>query len=632
VARGVEHRLVVTGLGMAPEFIFPLVPGGEASPDEERFAAVWMDARRLGRMLGRTGSVTELLLTVQPEGSLPEVVAGVDALLARWGGLGAVGRKDQPSDDVLRGEIAQLRGLATVVPLIFLGVAAFLLNVMLSRIVLLQRGQIAALKAVGYDDRTIALHFLSFAALIALGGTLPALLVGQKLGAAMTGLYARVFGIPRHTHHVDASILAAAVAAGVLPAVVGALGTVLRIVRLPPAQAMQPPVPANYRRSRFERTPLARRLSSTHRMILRELARRPGRALLSTLGLALATGIVVTGRFFVDVVHEITRTQFGAATHEELSVLFDGPRPWRSVRSLAALPGVEDVDAVRSVPVRFRGGNRTRRGVLMGHPDEARLRWPVDTQAHRTRLDADGVVLGKMLARRLGVSAGDTVLVEVLEGERRVVTFRVAGTVDEPFALVGHLRLDVLARALGEAPAVSTALLHVEDGSMRAVQEALVRMPLVQSVTSRPAERRRFQKRMNETVLVMTLVVTLFAVTMAVGVVYNGARIALAQKSRELASLRVLGFTRGEVARLLFGEVAVQVAAALPLGLVLGRWMSRAVVSSTNAERIRFPIVTSDRTQGLAVGVTLLAVLASAAIVRRKLDMLDLVAVLKTRE
>jgi putative ABC transport system permease protein len=194
------------------------------------------------------------------------------------------------------------------------------------------------------------------------------------------------------------------------------------------------------------------------------------------------------------------------------------------------------------------------------------------------------------------------------------------------------MRLEPLARALGEAPAVSTALLGVDPGRTREVQDRLVDVPRVQSVTSRPAERRRFRKRMDETVLVMTLVVTLFAVTMAVGVVYNGARIALAQKSRELASLRVLGFTRGEISVLLLGELGVQVAAGLPLGLVFGRWMSRAVVSSTDADRIRFPIVTSDRTQALAVGVTLLAALASAAVVRRKLDSLDLVSVLKTRE
>lgn len=628
-----RRRLAIVGLGSSPEFIYPIPPGGAAGVDDERFAVLWMDRGAIAPAFQMEGAFNDVILRLQPGASEAAVLREVDRVLDRYGGLSAIGRARQPSNDILDDEMGQLSTWATVVPLIFLGVSAFLVNVVLARLVQLQRPEIAALKALGYGDRDVGLHYLKLVTVVVLLGAALGLGFGAWLGAGLTGIYAGIFRFPVFEYALGARIPVVSVLLSFGAAAAGAVGTVRRIVRLPPAEAMRPPAPGVYRPLVLERLGAARLISPAWRMVVRELERRPARTVLSVVGVATGIATLIVGQFSGDAFAYLIDVQFSRVSRETLSVGFTDAVPLRAAGELAHLPGVRRVEGIRAVPVRIEQGARYREVPLIGLPDEAELQRVVSRRSLRpVPLPPEGMLLTRTLGEILGLEAGDTAVVKVLEGERAVHRIPVAGLVDELIGLQAYLRREPLARLLDETPSLSSALLAVDRGAEPEVIRRLEDMPVVASVTSHDAVVERLRRQSGQSMDVVTLVLTVFAVTIAVGVVYNNARVALSLRSRDLASLRVLGFTRAEISRILLGELGLQVLLAIPVGLGLGTWLTALVVGTIHPERYRFPVVLSPRTYAFAVVVVLLASAASALLVRHRLDHLDLIGVLKTRE
>jgi putative ABC transport system permease protein len=574
----------------------------------------------------------DVCLKLQPGTDPRAVTERLDTLLAPYGGIGAITKDKQLSNFTLNGELQQLESMATVVPMIFLGVAAFLLNVVLARLVSLQRPEIAALKALGYRDRQIAFFYMKLVALIVLLGAFVGLGVGVWFGRAMVDMYTRFFKFPVLSYrlqlqHVAISLLISLVAAGI-----GALATARSVTRMPPAEAMRPPPPASYHPTLLERLGLFGLLGPAARMIVREIERRPVRTLLSAVGISFAVAIVVVGQFWNDATDFLIHVQFHRAMREDLSVTFIEPQPERSVRELAHVPGVLYAEGARMVPVRFRSGHRFRDAVLLGYPEKPELRRILDQFANQKPLPQQGVLLTKKLAEILGVAPGDRIDVEIREGDRRRVELPVADLVDESFGLQGYMRLDTIRELLREEANVSLVLLRIDPEQYEQVHHRLKRMRSVTSVTRRDNVSERFQEQSGDMMRVTTFVLTLFAAIIAVGVVYNNARVALEVRSRDLASLRVLGFTRAEIGAILVGELSIQILTAIPVGLLIGTWLSRAMMSAVDPETYRFPVIISTQTYAFATIVALGSGLVSALLVRRRLNRLDLIGVLKTRE
>ena len=631
VIKGVRHVVRIVGLANAPEFIYAVQPGS-ASMDEARTAVLWMNRRGVAPALGMEGAFNDVVLRLAPGASADAAIADADRVLAPYGGLGSVPRRLQPSNSIITGEVEQLRSYATTVPIVFLAVSAFLLNVVLSRLVELQRGQIATLKAVGYSDRTIGLHYLELVCVIVLTGTALGLGLGAWLGRGLTGIYADVFRLPVLQYQLHLPVVGASIVASLAAAAVGALASARRVMRLAPAEAMRPPSPAVYRPLLVERLGIQRLVAHSWRMVIRELERHPLRSLLSIAGIAVSTATLVIGRFSYDSIAHLIDVQFGAATHEDLSVTFTDPVSSRAARELAHLPGVLKSEGMRVVAVRLRAGNVRRDVLLTGRDPAGELRPLVDRLGHAVPIETDGLLLTAKLGEILRVRPGDSVDVEVLEGARRTIRVPVNGFVDEMFGLQAHMPLAALNRLLRESPAISLANLRVAPEHDADVRRRLGALPAVASITSPAAERAHLERGAARSQTVTTLVITIFAALITVGVVYNNARIALSMRSRELASLRVLGFTRGEISQILLGELGIQVLIAIPPGLVLGRWLTWVITAPIDAERFRWPVIISSTTYAFAATVVLVAAAASALLVRRHLDRLDLIGVLKTRE
>lgn len=631
IINGRLRRLTIVGVALSPEYVYTIRPG-ELVPDDKRFGIFWMEREALAAAYDMTGGFNDVILGLARDAVPDETIARLDAVLEPYGGLGAVPRALQLSNWTLDNELAQLQTFGFILPLIFLLVAAFILNIALTRALALQRPQIAALKALGYGNGALGWHYLKWALLIGAAGVMIGAISGGWLGQLLMSLYNQFFRFPVLLFGVRPDVILGAAVLTLSAAAAGALSAVMRAVRIPPAEAMRPEMPARYRRGALEVAFVRRHLGTAGRMVLRNVMRHPLRAAASIFGIGFAVAILVIAFVFSEAMDRLIETQFWVAERQDVTVTFVEPRSDAARHALARLPGVITVEPQRTVGVRVRSGHRARYLAINGVDPDARLRRIVDRSGHAIRMPPHGVVLSTMLADVLGVAVGDVVTVEILEGARPVRQVTISGLVDDVLGLSLHMDMAALHTLMREGDIASGAALRIDPADEARLSHALKVLPAVAGAGFKRAVVQSFRDTMAANMNVSIFINLVFASIIAIGVVYNAARVSLSERSRELASLRVLGFTRGEISLILLGELAVLTVVALPVGAAFGFGLASAIVQAVDSEVYRFPLYVSRQAIAFACLCVMAASLASGLFVRRRLDRLDLVAVLKIRE
>ncbi len=631
VINGKWKMLSIVGTALCPEFILPVRPGA-VLPDFKRYAILWMARPALATAYDMKGAFNDVVIGLQPEAESADVIARVDDLLSWYGGVGAYGRKDQLSHRFLSEEFKQLETTSTVFPIIFIGVATFLLYVIVSRTVSTQREQIAALKAFGYGSANIAIHYLKSVAFITLVGVACGTAVGVWFSRGLGNIYTEFYRFPYLVHDLRPSVVMTAALICIASALAGTLHSVWRASHLPPAEAMRPEPPARYRRSVMERLGFWDRLSQSARIIVRNIERRPVRSLLSATAIALSCGAMVAATFFNGAMDFLVDVQFKRSQKEDLTVALTEPTSRRAIHEMRGIEGVEYVEGFRSVPVRLRNQQKSYRTTVEGIEPGARLRLLLDARQREVDVPPEGIVLTDYLSGLLGVEPGEMLTVEVLEGSRPVRQVPVAGSFEQFVGVTSYMDLRALNRIMKEDQAISGAYLMVDSLHQRSVNRRLIEMPRVAGTHVREDDIRNFYESQAEMFLFFTFIATILAGTVAFGVVYNSARISLSERSREFASLRVLGYTRAEISFIFLGELAFLTLLAIPIGFLIGRAMSAFLASAVGSDLFRIPVVIDSGTYSLAAAVVVVSACLSGLIVRHRLDHLDLVAVLKTKE
>lgn len=631
VINGRKETLEITGIGLSPEFVFE-ARAGETLPDRKRFSVIWMNYRALAVAYNMDGAFNDVCMDLAP-GAPPEpVIAETDRLLARYGAGGAYTREDQASAQRLDDELRVLHTLAVAYPLVFLSVAAFMVNAVLSRIVRLQREQIAQMKALGYSSRQVGVHYLKFVFVIGVLGTLLGGIGGRYMGGGLVNLYTEFFRFPSLEFQMDWSALGIALGISLGASVLGVLTVVWQAVKLPPAEAMRPEPPADFKPSIFERIGLTRFFSPAFRMALRNIERRPWQAVFTCCGLALATGLMVLPGAMSDSIDHLLTFQWNSVERQDVAVFLSEPSSKKGLHDLAHLPGVIRAEPIRMVPARLRFGHHHRKLSVTGISKGADLNRLLDDKERPITMPEEGLVMSKKLAEVLGARIGDAVRVEVLDGRRPSVDVPIRGLVEDFAGVAAYMDITALQRVLKESDTVNGAYLAVDhlrwDEFMREVKDT----PRAAFVMVKRDQLAAFRETTGKSMGILRKLYFTLAVIVAFGVVYNSARIALSERSRELATLRVVGFRMSEVRGVLVGELALLVLVALPFGLLFGRGIALLIMASFSTETVRLPILINPSTYSIAVLVVVTAAVCSFTLVSRMLAKLDLVGVLKARD
>lgn len=630
VIGGRFQRLQVSGVALSPEYIYQIRPG-ELFPDFSRYAIVWMNRSALAAAFGMEGAFNNVVASLSPGFSAERVIEGLDRELDRWGGVGAYDREDQISHRYLEQELMGIESMALFMPFIFIGVAAFLLNVVAARLIRTQREQIAVLKAFGYHSTAVGAHYLLLVLTVVAIGSVVGVALGTWLASGLAGIYQEYFRFPWLEFRLRPAVALSAILIAGGATVIGTLSAVYRAFRLPPAEAMRPEPPARFRRTLIERLGI-RWLSQPARMILRNLERQRLKSLLSMVGIGFAVAIMMLTGFQRGAINHMMDVQFSLAQRQDMTITFAEPTGQRALNELRALPGVLLVEGFRSAPVILRYGHREHQTALQGFPDDRTLTHVLNDQLQPVELPESGLLLTDHLADMLRVQPGDILQVSVQEGRRPELNIPVAGLVTEFLGVGAYLRQNNLTTLLREGNTISGAHLMIDPAHVSELNRRLENMPRVAGISLRSNTINAFNEMMDETIIVFTLFSAVMAGAIAFAVVYNNARIALAERGRELASLRVLGFTRGEVAYILLGELLLLTLLAMPLGFAMGAFLSWGLADAMATDMFRIPLVLTPQTYALAAIVVLVATLISALIVARRLLRLDIVTALKAAE
>jgi putative ABC transport system permease protein len=628
VLNGAKQTFRVSGIVLSPEFVFEAPPGA-ALPDNKTYGVFWMPYKELATAFQLYGAFNNVAITLAPGASEGAVIAAVDRLLTPYGGRGAVGRENHTSNRRVDDELRVLQGLSIAFPLVFLSVAAFMTNSVMSRQIALQREQIAMLKACGFSNAQVGSHYFKFSLAIVVVGVAIGAGAGIVLGGRLVQMYHLFFRFPRLEFILDTHVLVAATAVSSLAAFIGVAGAVRRAVRLPPAEAMRPEAPASFRPALLERAGAGRWFSASFRMAMRNIERRPIRSGLTCVALALATGILIVPNSFRDGIAYVIDFQWDVIQRQTVTLSLVEPGPARAIADFSHLPGVVHAEPFRYVAVELKSGPITRRLLLQGLPERGTLNRVIDAQSKQITLPPRGIVISAKLASTLHVSVGDQITARVLEGRERELLVPIVGLAEDFAGVASYMELHALNRLLLEGDQISGAHLVIDSSRWVDFLTAVKNTPRAAGCVIKNSLREGFRKTTAQSIGLLQKMYSMFATIVAFGIIYNSARISLSERSRELATLRVLGFTRGEVGAVLVGELVLLTLVALPLGLVLGNLFARGIITTVNTETVRLPLVLTPANYAYAVLVVALASALSAIFAARRLADIDLVSALK---
>lgn len=631
IINGRKKKLTVVGTALSPEYIYQIAPGA-MFPDPKSYGVMWMAQTPLASAYDMHGAFNDISITLQKGANSQDVIDQLDNILAPYGAIGAYSRKDQLSNRFLSEELKSLQIMATLFPIIFFSVAAFLLNVVITRLIALEREQIATLKAFGYSNFAIGLHYSKLVMLIVSLGLVLGIAIGIWMGQSMAELYKSIYSLPYLHFELGVYVISIAVIVSFGVALLGTLNAVNKAVTLTPAQGMRPEMPTIYRPMLIEKFGLEKYFSQPTRMIIRQIERRPFKAFLTTIGISFACGIMMVSGFQEGAINEMVNVQYNLTQREDFTTYFAEPTDGKALYSLKSLQGVEHVEGFREVSAKIKFAHRSHRTRLTGIRPENNLTRLLDGDLQPIQLPQKGVILSEYLAQSLRIKPGDNLIIEFLEGQRPVIQVPVISTVKEYVGINVYLQQSYLNTLLKEGNLITGADIKIDDKYRQSVYQELKNMPRIAGVIEQKSAIEGFYDTMEDTILFFSFIITLLAASIAFGVIYNSLRIAFSERSRELASLRVLGYHPSEVAYILLGEQALLTLIAIPIGFVFGYGLSAYMAVHFSSDLYRVPVILNADVYAMAALVVVLSSLVSAVLLWRNINRLDMVAVLKAKE
>lgn len=643
-----RQELFVVGTAISSEFIY-LVGPGTFTPDPEHFGVFYIKQtfadevfdfdgaanQALCRLARGTGGAAAQGDTIAVPPATREALRRAELLLAPYGVLSTSPLADQPSNRYVSNEIRQLETFGVVLPTIFLAVVMLVLNVLLTRLVEHQRVVTGTLKALGYGDARLALHFVELGLIVGLLGGLMGCTLGHYLAEYMTRMYRQFYQFPELPNRFHLGIHATAVLVGVVCAVVGCLRGCRAVLRLRPAEAMRAKPPVQGRAVLLERIGwFWRRLTPGWRMVLRDLMRTRMRTAAGVLAGALGAAVLVNTLMMAEAVQVLIDFQFRWILRSDLDLTLKDERGAATLDEAARLPGVDRAEPTLDVACTFRNGNRVKKGSITGILPDATLTIPRDRQARAIRVPATGLAMNRTLAEILGVQRGDTIEVQPTKGRRRAFRAPVAEIVDGYLGTSVYAEIHTLSRLVDEELAISSIQLATsgKPEETAALYRELKRLPGLQAVNARQDMIRNLEDTVVRTLWVSLGLLILFAGLVFFGSILNSSMVSLAEREREVATFRVLGYGPWEIGNILLRESLIVTLFGTLLGMPLGYLLTLLSVSINDNELFRIPVISSPLTWLGSFALAVVFTFSAHLVVQRTIHRMNWLEALQAKE
>jgi putative ABC transport system permease protein len=632
---GKKHSLKMIGTAQSPEYVYIIRNVQELVPSPERFGIFWVPDDFAESALNMESSVNSIVGAVENPEFLDGILDTADTQLNAYGIFAKTKRENQLSNRFLSDEITNLGISAKVMPTIFLGIASLVIMIILNRMVKNERTQIGLMKAYGHTNLTIALHYIQYALMLSVTGCIGGFILGQFLAGKMIVMYNEMaFSFPYLKSQIYPNILARSMGIAVLFSLFGAIVAARRAARIKPAESMRPEAPKSGRRTLLERAEkLWARLSFTWKMVVRNIARHKFRASLNTFGVVVSCILLVFGFFTIDAINFVMDYEYFKSKKHDVQVNFFIERGKEAVHEARRFDHVRRAEPLLQYPFTATNGWHSKDIVVIGFPRDTEMRKLYDINENEVDIGESGLVLTDKLAAMLDVNVGDYLELKPMMGKvTKGKKVRVSQVVQQYFGTAGYMNINALSRVLDEPYAMNAVLLSTEAGMADELNETLEEVPAVASIELKNDAYDSLKDTMGQSIGMMGFITIFFAGIIAFSIIYNITAVSLAERERELASLRVLGFTKEEVGRVLYNENILLGILGIIIGIPAGVNLCRLLAKLFDTEMIRLPFYISTRTILIAAFVSAFFIFISNMAIHRKIHKLDLIETLKERE
>ncbi|NLV16624.1 MAG: FtsX-like permease family protein [Syntrophomonadaceae bacterium] len=626
--------ITVIGTAISPEFVYPMKDSSSLFPEPELFGILMMPQKQVQQILGMPGQINQVLLDLAPDADEALIKSQVGAILKPYGNIADYPRKNQSSHVVLQAQLDGIKLISTSLPLIFFLIAAGIQFVILSRLIRSQRMSIGVMKALGYNNRQIIWNYTSYALLVSLLGALAGNALGLGMASAMTVLFAQYFNLPPAAMGINLQVVVISFLISSLVAGASGLLASRSVLQINPAEAMRPQPPAIGRRTPVEDWAwLWNRLSSSWKMSLRSMFRNRTRFSVTILGVMSAVVLLMFTFLMSDATNHFFDQSFEQVNHYDYIVRFSEPIKESELLYWNGWDEVQRTEKMMEIPVKAIFSNQTVDDVIVGLEPSSQLKKVSDKYGEIHRIPEEGILINSVTADKMGLAVGDVVTVETVMGMGAVRTaqLKVMDRFEPMTGAISYVSLETANRLLGERQLVTAAMLKLDAPVMPSLEKRLKEMSRVGSVVSFSQERAVYEKLMG-TVWVSIGVMLMFAVILGIAIIYNTSVMTLNERQREMASLRVLGYSKGEVAGLIRKETWLQAVIGIVLGLPSGKAVATAYLASATTEMYSLPAVIYPRSYLMVAIVAFIFVWLGQNLSIRKAGKLDMVEVLKNRE
>lgn len=625
------EKFKVVGMALSPEFVFA-TRAALPLPDDRNLVILWASEDAVASVYDMSGAFNDVVMTLAPQASKPQVMADIDRILEPYGSLRTYDRSDHPSHRFLQDELIEQETLSIFMPTIFFVIAAFILHVILSRLVDSQREQIASLKALGFKTLPITLHYLKFVTVIAILGSLIGIMLGYFLAFGIIESYRTFFRFPFLEPQLVPWAIFLSFFSSIVVANGAATAAVYRVAKLKPAEALRGLVPMKTLWIPHSHLITFSRLPVQATMLLRNLIGRPFRTVFTILGIALAAPLILFGLFWYDALSYMVDVSFNRIERGDVVLSFSEPVASRAIYEFRSIPGVIKAEPQRNIPIELRTGHRHYRSVLTGLEAHSELRIPRTPQLQPITIPSNGIMLSRSLADILGLSVGGSVNIQILDEKQISKDAIVTSLSDDLLGFSAMMEISEMNKLLQEGPVINGASLKIDTRMSDQLWPRLRDIPKIESSSIKALWIALFDQTIARLIFISAFILSSFGVLIAIGVVYNSARVSFHERAWELAGLRILGFRRTEVATLFLSELLILVLCAIPLGLIAGYKLIQFVLNIRARETFRIPVEIEPQTYAITTGIVLAAAALSAFFMRRRINTLDLVTALKSHE
>ena len=634
IADGKKVTLAVTGSATSPEFVYPMKDAGAVIPEPERFGIIMIPQTHAQQILGMPGQINQLLVDLAPGTDEKNIKGQIEAILEPYGNIGGYPRKDQSSHALLQAKLDGVKLVARSLPFMFFLIAAGIQFVILTRLIRSQRLPIGVMKALGYNNRQIMWHYTCYGLAVSLAAAVMGTGLGLGLAAVITKVFVQYFNLPTTTNGIDLAVIINSFLITSLVGIASGLLASRSVISINPAEAMRTQPPTGGRRTLLEDWPwLWQRLNSSWKMSLRSIFRNRGRFAVTVAGIISSVVLLVFALFMNDAVEFLMNQNFKQVNRYDYLVRFSEPTKYSEFSDWNRWDEVQRLEPMLELPVRFHAGGETQDEVLVGMVPSGQLKRVHDKFGRERQIPEEGILISKRMADKLGLQVGDEVTVETTLGigPSRTSVLTIVGKNDPMTSTGSYVSYSTANRLLGEQEAATAVMMKLDAARIKTVEERLQEMSRISSVTSLAQEQGSFAELLGSTRSTIGMML-LFAGLLGLAIVYNTAVMTFNERQRELASLRVLGYSRREVTGLLRKETWVQAILGIVLGLPAGKAMGAAYMAKASTDLFSLPAIIYPRTYFIAAGMALLFVWMGQQLSIRKVSNLDMVEVLKNRD